>query len=277
MDKPLSLFTKLLLIGAGGLAVVAGPVLFLFPFDTTSYFAWTIRHPLTPVFMGANYFGGIGAIWAVLSNRWSVARVLVPGIFVFAITQLAATVLNIAIFNWQHPIAWAWLFVYISSPVAAFLVYLQMSKGYEVPAEFPQSPLLLRRAMLLCALINGVLGVALWLSPAVFGSTPGGAVPWWAWTLTPLTAQVVGGWYLAAAALYWTLSQPQTQQAVRIGVFGSLCATGLELLGAVLHAGQFNGNPMMTAIYLLNAGTVFLLAGYVILRSGTRATAGKVA
>ena len=109
MDKPLSLLTRLLLIGAGGLAVVAGPVLFLFPRDTTAYFAWTINHPLTPVFMGANYFGGIGALWAVRTNRWSVARVLLPGIFVFAITQLLATLLHLNIFTWQHPIAWAWL------------------------------------------------------------------------------------------------------------------------------------------------------------------------
>src|SRR5438445_3876443 len=113
VDKPLSLFAKLLLISAGGLAVLAGPVLFLFPNDTASYFAWTIKHPLTPVFMGANYFGGIGAVWAMRTNRWSIARVLLPGIFVFGTTQLVATLLNVPIFNWQHPIAWAWLLVYV--------------------------------------------------------------------------------------------------------------------------------------------------------------------
>jgi hypothetical protein len=36
---------KALLASAGGLAIVAGPVLFLFPYDTKSYFAWTIQHP----------------------------------------------------------------------------------------------------------------------------------------------------------------------------------------------------------------------------------------
>src|SRR5436190_22768909 len=122
MDKPLSLFAKLLLLSAGGLAVLAGPILFLFPNDTAAYFAWSIKHPLTPIFMGANYFGGIGAVWAIVSNRWSMARVLVPGIFVFAVTQLLATVLHVPIFNWAHPVAWAWLFVYVTSPVAAALV-----------------------------------------------------------------------------------------------------------------------------------------------------------
>ncbi len=74
MDKPLSYFAKLVLLGAGGLAVVAGPVLYFFPEDTASYFAWTIQHPLTPVFMGAAYFAGIGNLLAVRVDRWSLAR-----------------------------------------------------------------------------------------------------------------------------------------------------------------------------------------------------------
>ncbi|MCA1553838.1 MAG: hypothetical protein LC737_05625, partial [Chloroflexi bacterium] len=201
MDKPLSLFAKLLLIGAGGLAVVAGPILFLFPNDTATYFAWTIRHPLTPVFMGANYFGGIGALWAMRTNRWSLARALLPGIFVFAITQLLATLLNIPIFNWQHPIAWAWLFVYVTSPIAALFVFWQMERGYQPPSDASAPMPMFRPLILFFAVVNGLIGIALWLS-ALTGSSVAGTAPWWAWTLTPLTAGVVGGWYLAAAALY---------------------------------------------------------------------------
>lgn len=60
MDVPLSWPARAVLAGAGLLAVVAGPVLFLFPHDTPVYFAWTIEHPLTPVFMGASYCAGVG-------------------------------------------------------------------------------------------------------------------------------------------------------------------------------------------------------------------------
>jgi hypothetical protein len=45
MDKPLSILAKTLLLGAGGLAVLAGPILFLLPTQTATYFAWTIKHP----------------------------------------------------------------------------------------------------------------------------------------------------------------------------------------------------------------------------------------
>jgi hypothetical protein len=204
MDKSLTTFAKVLLIGAGGLAVVAGPILFLFPDNTASYFAWAIKHPLTPVFMGANYFGGIGAIWAMRSNRWSIARVLLPGIFVFATTQLLATLLHLPIFNWSHPVAWAWLFVYLSSPVAAAIVWIQMERDYQPPAlQYSALPRALQPVMLVFAIVSGIVGVALWVWPSLFpASSDLGAVPWWAWSLTPLTARVVGGWYLAAATLY---------------------------------------------------------------------------
>ena len=258
MDRSLSTFAKVLLIGAGGLAVVAGPILFLFPDTTASYFAWAIKNPLTPVFMGANYFGGIGAIWAMRSNRWSVARVLLPGIFVFAITQLLATLLHVPIFNWSHPIAWAWLFVCAASPVAAAIVWVQMERHYQPPAvEHPVLPRAFQRAMLLFAAVSGVVGLALWLWPALFpASAVLGAVPWWAWSLTPLTARVVGGWYLAAAALYASLSRPHPPEAVRVALLGVVCALGLELLGALLHAEAFSGPMAMVGLYLLNAAGV---------------------
>lgn len=273
MEKPLSLLAKLLLIGAGALAVVAGPILFLFPSDTAAYFAWTIKHPLTPVFMGANYFGGIGALWAMRTNRWSVARALLPGIFVFAITQLMATLLNIPIFNWQHPIAWAWLLVYVASPPAALLVYWQMERGYRPPLSNSSAPMpMFRPLMLIFSAVNGLIGVALWLSPVLIASSAAGAAPWWAWTLTPLTAGVVGGWYLAAAALYFTLAQPHPSAAIHIGLFSVMCATGLELLGALLHANAFNGPTVSTGIYLLNAAAIFTFALFTFLRSAAGAS-----
>ena len=265
MDKPLSLAAKLLLIGAGGLAVVAGPALFLFPRDTASYFAWTINHPLTPIFMGANYFGGIGALWAVRSNRWSVARVLLPGIFVFAITQLLATLLHVSIFNWAHPIAWAWLFVYISSPLAALFVYWQMERGDRSDAVAAAARPL-RPLMLICATVSGLVGLALWIWPAISPTGTAGAVPWWAWTLTPLTARVVGGWYLAAAALYVTLAQRHTREAIHVALLGTLCATGLELIGAILYRDAFNGPPLVIGLYLLNVVANIVIAIFAWLR-----------
>lgn len=268
MEKSLSTAAKLLLVGAGGLALLAGPILFLFPGQTESYFAWTIKHPLTPVFMGANYLGGLGALWAMRTNRWSVARVLLPGIFVFAVTQLLATLLHIPIFNWHHPVAWAWLAVYVTSPVAAAGVYWAMEKGFRVPLSSGR-PLSgsFRMGMRIFAAVSALLGLGLLLWP--FLPTPAGAagaVPWWAWTLTPLTAHVVGGWYLAAAALQFTLSRQSSADTIGPALVGLMLVTAVQLLGALLHPGAFNGSPFFTVLYLVNSLAVFLFAAYSFIR-----------
>src|SRR5512141_415868 len=269
MEKQLSSAARLLLLGAGGLAFVAGPILFLFPTQTTAYFAWTIKHPLTPIFMGANYLGGLGALWALRVNRWSVVRVQMPGIFVFAITQLLATLLHIPIFNWHHPIAWAWLLVYVTSPAATLWVYLSMEKDYKAPASdgstLPQG---FKIAMCIFAAISAIFGIGLILWPFLPGS-PGqpSAVPWWAWTLTPLTAQVAGGWYLAAATLQYTLSRQRAIKTVGPSLLGLMLVTGAQLVGAILHADAFNGPLLSVSLYLINCISVFAFATYIIVRN----------
>src|SRR5262245_59869676 len=259
MDKSLSLFAKAVLAGAGGLAVVAGPILWLFPEQTAVYFAWAIKHPLTPIFMGANYAGGIGAVWAILANRWSVARVLVPGIFVFAVTQLLATLLHIPIFNWSHPIAWAWLFVYVTSPGAAALVYWHGQRHYQPPAPTqPMLPLIFNLGMAALAAVSLLVGFALFVWPWIVPSaTPASVVPWWPWSLTALTARVVGGWYLAAATLQLTLAGQRSIATARVGLFGLMVVTTLQVMGALRYTGAFNGPVLAAGLYLLNAMSVF--------------------
>jgi hypothetical protein len=46
-----------------------------------------------------------------------------------------------------------------------------------------------------------------------------------------------------------------------------MIVTGAQLIGAVLHAGDFNGSPPFIALYLLNAACVFLYAAYLFVRA----------
>jgi hypothetical protein len=68
MGKGLTLPVKLLLIGAGLLSLIAGPALYLFPQHTALYFAWTIQHPLTPVYMGASYWELLACLRVALTG-----------------------------------------------------------------------------------------------------------------------------------------------------------------------------------------------------------------
>jgi len=255
MDKPLSLFTKLVLIGAGGLAVVAGPILYLFPYNTGSYFAWEIANPLTPIFMGASYLAGIGNLMAVRADRWSLARVQLPAILTFTLTMLVATLLHIPIFNWSHPIAWAWLAVYIVSPVAAAIVFIQGERGFQAPV-FESQPLPASFSLVMRTLggIYGLLGLALFLAPGSFASA-------WAWTLTPLTSRVLGGWFLSSTALQWMLSQQTTLHTARVGLLATVVVTGLLLVGAVFYFSVLTG-PMIAVFGYLALNVV--LGGFAV-------------
>ena len=269
MEKQLSLSAKLLLFGAGALAFVAGPILFLFPTQTEAYFAWTINHPLTPVFMGANYLGGLGALWALRINRWSAARVQMPGIFVFAVTQLLATLLHIPIFNWNHPIAWAWLLVYVTSPVAALLVYRAMEKDYVAPANRSLPvPDRFTAIFQTFAVISAVFGIGLLLWPFFYTAPDqGSAVPWWAWKLTPLTAHVAGGWYLAAATLHYTLSRQRSMDTTGPALLALMIVTGTQLLGALIWMKAFDGSLIFIILYLLNSVAVFAFSVFTFRRN----------
>jgi hypothetical protein len=241
--QPLSRPMKALLASAGGLAVVAGPVLFFFPYDTETYFAWTIAHPLTPVFMGASYLAGIGTFWAIRLNRWAVARVILPSITVFGAGELVATVLHLDVFNWSHPVAWAWLAVYVLSPPAALLLFLAAERGRRPEFHAADLPPAMRPVMSAYAVLFGVVGLALFLVPDTMGE-------YWPWSLTFLTARVLGGWYLASAALAAALARESRLENAGIALGSVMLVTGLLLLGAALHRAEFDGPPASVALYL---------------------------
>jgi hypothetical protein len=250
--------TKIVLWGAGALAVVAGPVLYFFPDDTGSYFAWKIGNPLTPNFMGANYLAGAGAVWAALINRWSVARVIMPAIIVFGVSQLLATLLHLDILKWSHPTAWAWLVVYIVSPIGAIWVFVAEERRYN-RSEIPRGraiPHAARIVLLGFAAASAAVGLALFIAPTDVGAH-------WPWSLTPLTGRVIGGWYLSGAMLQWTLSRTRDVETARVGLLATIAVTALQLLGALLNHDHFDGPSWSVAVYLAYSALLGLAAASV--------------
>jgi hypothetical protein len=238
--------TKLVLYGAGVLAVVAGPVLYFFPADTDVYFAWEIQHVLTPVFMGANYLAGLGAVWTARMDRWSVARVTLPAIIAFAITQLVATLLHLDIFKWSHPVAWAWLAVYIVSPVAALAVTIDQERRWDrATGDGARAEGAVQRPIFVAlAAIWLVIGLALFVAPEAMNRV-------WPWSITPLTGRVIGGWFLSGVFLHGMLAREPAMERARIALISILVVAILSLIGAGLHRGAFDGPAPSTVLYVV--------------------------
>jgi hypothetical protein len=269
MEKSLNGLARVLLLGAGGLAAVAGPILFLWPQGTDVYFAWHITHVLTPVFMGANYMVGLGNFLALRENRWSLARVQMPAIIVFALVMLAATLMHTPIFKWSHPIAWAWLFTYIVSPPLAVAVYVYYERYFQPPEPAgPRLPFFTRPLALAIGLADLLLAFGLFFFPAGVGQL-------WPWTLTPLTARVVAGWLLGSTALLWMAAGQRTLSTAYIALLAQAMIAATLLIGALWHWSSFDGPPLAVVLYLLRAVAVggwalasWLLAGRQANRAG---------
>jgi hypothetical protein len=128
-------------------------------------------------------------------------------------------------------------------------------------AGAPLLPWIFNIALAALAALSLLVGIALFVWPwAAPSSTPADVVAWWPWSLTPLTARVVGGWYLAAATLQLTLAGQRTIETARVGLFGLMVVTTLQVLGALRYAGAFDGPTLAAVLYLLNAISVFMVS-----------------
>jgi len=101
-------------------------ILFAFPGRTRALWAWTIASPMTAMFMGAGYLAG--AAFFLRATRTREWHRLGPGIVattVFATMLGVATFLHWRTFNHGHVSFWAWLTLYIVTPLLLPLLYVR--------------------------------------------------------------------------------------------------------------------------------------------------------
>ena len=264
MDRKLGLPAIALFAFAGGLSLAAGIVLWLFPDRTAAYFAWTIGNPLTAMHMGASYLAGAGTIAALRAGNWAAARVQVPFMIVFGTLQLLATLLHLDSFNFAHPLAWGWIIVYAVSPFAALTLFIYYESRYTsaVYLREPSTPPLLL-AILALATVHILAGAALFIVPQV-------AAPFWPWQLTPLTARVLAGWYVAGGVSVWMRVRQPASPVGQIGQVAGFVVAPLLLFGALRFRADFSGPPLAIGLYLLDVVLAGVLLAFASLR-GRRA------
>jgi MFS family permease len=152
--------------------------------------------------------------------------------------------MHLDILKWDHPTAWAWLIVYIVSPIGAIWVGVTEERRWRVESEEGRrmAPAL-RLLFGVFGTASAAIGVALFIAPTHVGDV-------WPWTLTPLTGRVIGGWYLSGAALQLMLSRTRSVATARVGLLATIAVTALQLLGALLNHDHFTGPAWAVALYL---------------------------
>lgn len=122
-----------------------------------------------------------------------------------------------------------------------------------VPAGGPLIPAGARTALRAFAVASAVIGLALFIAPS-------GVADIWPWSLTPLTARVIGGWYLSGAALQWMLSRTRHVETARVPLLGIIGVTTLQLFGALLNNDHFDGPSWAVTLYPVYAALLGMVA-----------------
>ncbi|SDH61960.1 hypothetical protein [Microbacterium pygmaeum] len=167
--------------------LIAAVLLYGFPTRTGELFAWPIDPPLTAYMLASAYVGGIWFFIRVVGpTRWHRVAPGFPAVVVFAGALLVATLLHLDKFSQNLSFA-AWMTLYATTPfVVAALWWAQRRQDDGRPeASDLLLPTPVRTAMLAVGAASLITGAVMFVAPQL-------VIPVWAWTLTPLTAQVMG-------------------------------------------------------------------------------------
>ena len=235
--------------------VVGCVVLYGFPGSTGRLFAWTIRPTMTPMVLASAYAGGVYFFFRVQqATLWHTIKIGFVPVTLFASCLGVATIVHWEKFNHSHVAFWLWSGLYFTTPFIVLGVFLRnrpRNPGAG-PGDLVLSPV--------ARLVIGVTGVAALVLGLFLFLWPEHAIDAWPWTLTPLTARVMGAVLMLGVAGIGVSIDPRWSTARLMLEVEGLMVT-LILVAAVRAHGQFRGARPLT--WMLAGGLVAVLAGSI--------------
>lgn len=223
---------------------------------THRFFAWTIDVPLTAAFLGASYWGSFALVLvASRQQAWALARIAVPGVWLFTVLTLLATLIHIDLFCMDSTFGWAWLVVYLVVPLGygVFSVRQLRIAGGDPPRQAPL-PRWLRFVLGVQAAIMLIWGTALFLVPQTMAAL-------WPWALTPLTGQAVGAWLIGVGVTAAHMCWENDFGRVYAGMAGFAVLGALQLLALARYGAA-------TVDWSSAGGWIYLLFVLSVLSAG---------
>jgi hypothetical protein len=261
------------MLAAAVFVAAAGLSLFFLSERTNQFFAWTINPPVTAAFLGGGYLAVTTALVLALRERdWAQVRVGVWVVATGLISILVATLLHLDKFHLHSPVwsawvwAWSWLFLYVALvPGLIAALWAQWREAATEPTRRAALPPALRLALRLLGTL--MLGIG-----AVLFVTPGSAEQLWPWPLTPLTARMVGSFYLAFAVSLFAAARENDYTRIHVASFAYVVFAALQTVNAARYpAVSWQGLPglllagVLLALFLTGLAGV---RGYLALRPG---------
>jgi len=253
-------FTRIVAAVVVPFLVLAFIILYFFPHLSGERFAWAIQPPMTAMFMGAGYIGGAWLfVNAIIGKRW---HRIAPGFWpvtTFTVAMLLATVLHWDVFEPGHFPFILWMGLYVVTPILVPLVwFLNRSADTGEPEE---DDIAVPEAARWSLFALGVILLGFALGGFV---SPGWLIEMWPWTLSPLTARIMSGWFGLLGVGGIVISRDTRWSAWKvglqsIGVWHLLVVIAAFLRWTDFSNGLFNWYLVSVVVVLVGMLALYLL------------------
>jgi hypothetical protein len=239
--------------------LAASTILLVWPDKTGQLFAWPLKPTMTAMSLGAAYLGGLYFFLRVATARqWHTIHAGFLPVVVFAGLLGIATLLHWDRFTHNHISFIAWAGLYFTTPfliLAAWLVNRQTDPptAYEGDVAIPQT---VRWILSSIGIIEILVGLWLFLAPAYW-------VAAWSWSLTPLTARVIGALTILAGLTDLGVALDRRWSAARIPLQAQAVSIAIILVSALRALPEINTSSPVTWFFFGGLGG--LLAGIIAL------------
>jgi hypothetical protein len=249
--------------------IAAFYILFLRPDETLELFAWPIKPQMNARMLAAAYMGGIFFfIRAAMATRWHHIKLGFLPVTAFASAMGIATFLHLDKFTQNHISFYTWVLLYVTTPflvVGTYFYNRRTDPGTPDPTNDLIMPQPIRYGLGAVGVITTIVGLLLFIQPDVMISI-------WGWTLTPLTARVLGGMFALPGLVGLGMALDPRWSSARITLQSQIFSIAFILLGAVLSWDNFDQSKPVTWLFI--GGLVFLMialpALYFVIESRLR-------
>lgn len=249
--------TRTVAVLVAPILLAAGIILYGFPGATEQLWAWPMGPETTALAIGGGYLAGaLLFLRTIRESHWHRIALVFPAATVLTALLLVATLQHWEQFSHGHPSFWAWLVVYVVTPVLLPAIWV-VNRRRDPGTALPGTPLVPRAVRLAV----GAFGSVQLVTAFVFFVAPEIAIAVWPWTLSALTTRTIAA-FLAFIGVLWLAFLIEARwSALRLHVEAATLGLLLVGLGAVRSTGNLlDGMPTAVFAVLLGGTLVGLIA-----------------
>ncbi|MDH4143504.1 MAG: hypothetical protein OEV61_12925 [Chloroflexota bacterium] len=247
-----------------GLAAVIVPILtvafvmlWVFPAETGRFFSWPVKPSMSAMMLGATYLGGAWFFGRVVMARsWHTVTLGFLPVTAFAAILGVATVLHWPAFTAGHPSFFLWTVLYVTLPFVLPIVWWRNAAhdpGWAAEDREPVGDVL--------RLVVGGLGMVLLTTALILVIAPDALIPTWPWTLTPLTARVLGAMFALSGVVGLEIALDRRPGAARAIVQAQAIAVVGILVGLARAGDEVDWSTGTGSLFVAGMVGVLLANG----------------